>query len=291
MTVELEDRLYTSTEVADVLGVSLRSIYRYLEENKLQADVKTATGRHRFSKQNILQFLYPLGNTVSQAGQSPRMQVQAAPVQQVKQEAKSEVQIKPLPTIVQEAQAVTPQETQEPVDWLAKFREAAEKYKQEAVQAVSTPAPALESPQFAQPLSSSPLQPVSHPQEVQTKYYYKSNVGGLKDIAQQLDKSARKSGVPYAFTMQAGLSLHKPIKPFSILHAYVRAQDRDLFERMLELSGSDENAAQLCLFTTDSQTIFAAAKEMHGLFVVSDLQIKKDLLDNGEEDLAAELGN
>src|SRR3990167_1683570 len=118
MTVELEDRLYTSTEVADVLGVSLRSIYRYLEENKLQADVKTATGRHRFSKQNILQFLYPLGNTVSQAGQSPRMQVQAAPVQQVKQEAKSEVQIKPLPTIVQEAQAVTPQETQEPVDWL-----------------------------------------------------------------------------------------------------------------------------------------------------------------------------
>ena len=176
MTVELEDRLYTSTEVADVLGVSLRSIYRYLEESKLQADVKTATGRHRFSKQNILQFLYPLGITASQVGQNPRMQVQAVPVQQLKQEEKSQVQIKPLPTTapapepVQDVQASLPQETQEPVDWLAKFREAAEKYKQEAAQAASTPTPAPESPQLAQPLSSSPSQPVPQPQEVQTKY-------------------------------------------------------------------------------------------------------------------------
>ena len=51
--LQLDERLYTSTEVAEILGVSLRSVYRYLEENKITADIKTATGRHRFSRQNI----------------------------------------------------------------------------------------------------------------------------------------------------------------------------------------------------------------------------------------------
>src|SRR3990170_981343 len=63
--IQLEDKLYTSTEVADILGVSLRSVYRYLEEDKLTAEVKTATGRHRFSKKNILDFLYPNGESVA----------------------------------------------------------------------------------------------------------------------------------------------------------------------------------------------------------------------------------
>ena len=59
MTLDIKDRLYTSSEVAEILGVSLRSVYRYLEEGKLDADIKTATGRHRFSKKNILDFLKP----------------------------------------------------------------------------------------------------------------------------------------------------------------------------------------------------------------------------------------
>ena len=56
--MDLEDRLYSSTEVADILGVSLRSVYRYLEDGDLKAEVKTATGRHRFTRQDILNFLY-----------------------------------------------------------------------------------------------------------------------------------------------------------------------------------------------------------------------------------------
>ena len=58
---QFTEKLYTSTEVADILGVSLRSIYRYLDENKLQAEIKTATGRHRFTKNNINDFLHPQG--------------------------------------------------------------------------------------------------------------------------------------------------------------------------------------------------------------------------------------
>ena len=59
--MQLEDRYYTSTEVAEILGVSLRSVYRYMEDNKLTAEIKTATGRHRFTRQNIIDFLYPDG--------------------------------------------------------------------------------------------------------------------------------------------------------------------------------------------------------------------------------------
>src|SRR5689334_22776588 len=65
--MNLEEKLYTSTEVAQILGVSLRSVYRYLEENKLDAEVKTATGRHRFTKQNILDFLYPNKDNTQQS--------------------------------------------------------------------------------------------------------------------------------------------------------------------------------------------------------------------------------
>ena len=36
--IQLEDKLYTSTEVANILGVSLRSVYRYLEENKMTTE-------------------------------------------------------------------------------------------------------------------------------------------------------------------------------------------------------------------------------------------------------------
>ena len=36
--MQLEDRFYTSTEVAEILGVSLRSVYRYLEDGKLIED-------------------------------------------------------------------------------------------------------------------------------------------------------------------------------------------------------------------------------------------------------------
>ena len=113
-------------------------------------------------------------------------------------------------------------------------------------------------------------------------------MGGLKDIAQNIDKSAKKASIDYAFTMNSGLSLHKPIKPFSMLHVYVRPEDKEFFERMLNLVSSDENSAQLCLIVTRSGKIFEAKKEMHGLSVVADMQLKKDLLDYGEESLARE---
>ena len=56
---ELEDKLYSSSEVAKLLGVSLRSIYRYIKAGKLVPETTTLSGRHRFSKDQIEKFLYP----------------------------------------------------------------------------------------------------------------------------------------------------------------------------------------------------------------------------------------
>lgn len=56
MTIDLQDKLYTSTQVADILGVSLRTLYRYMEDGRIQS-MRTASGRHRFTKDHITDFL------------------------------------------------------------------------------------------------------------------------------------------------------------------------------------------------------------------------------------------
>ncbi|MBU0650089.1 helix-turn-helix domain-containing protein, partial [Patescibacteria group bacterium] len=147
------EKLYTSTEVAEILGVSLRSIYRYLDENKIQAAVKTATGRHRFTKQNINDFLHP-GESRQDTDRPSASQVKpkadeeslAAPETP---KAKPEVEAKsakPSPTkesseSKESKAAPEPQEevADEPIDWLARFRQAAEKYKAQAPEDTDKP--------------------------------------------------------------------------------------------------------------------------------------------------------
>lgn len=430
--INLEDRFFTSTEVAEILGVSLRSVYRYLEEDKINAEVKTATGRHRFTKQNIIDFLYPNQrqpqmqqsqqqfipqqapaqaytapqqstqqyaptyqqpvNTdgivqtqisqqtdpgVAQVNQQvdatdvtaqssvPEMddsvaqnpeQVPATAVENVTTQADSSEMsyVTPptqtgemvsstdpattTPTMDQTSQAqpyetptpVQPQSSQttevaqeipatgeKQVDWLAKFKEAADKYKQEQATKVSQTSFQSESIEVTQPVQQSmpapsTTQPVQQsqsntastlpqhagtsdrlqqpvPQASPSEMYYRSSVGGLKDIAQAVDKSAKKSAVPYAFTMNAGLSLHKPIKPFSVLHVYVRPSDKDFFERALQLAPSSKESAQISLKFTDDGNIYGNSEELHGLSVVSSDRLKKDLNDAGEIDLAKEI--
>jgi hypothetical protein len=55
------------------------------------------------------------------------------------------------------------------------------------------------------------------------------------------------------------------------------------------LKSADKNEAQLCLVVSDLDSIYNESKEMHGLKVVSDEQLKKDLATAGEEELANEL--
>lgn len=269
INIELEDRLYTSTEVANVLGVSLRSVYRYLEDGKLIAEMKTATGRHRFTKQNILDFLSPQTKKKAPAPAEVKKE-EAAPTAPAEPTSPAE----PAEPVTQEA---TPTEdSKEEVDWLSKFRGAAEKYKAEAAQEA---APKTESVSDLASVEAAPS----------ANRYYKTGEGGLKDLAQNLDKSAKKASLNYAFTLDAGLSLHKPIKPFSLLHSYVKSEDLVFFEKILSLSEAVESDAQLCLIVSDDGSLYSEKKEIHGLNVVSDERLKEDLISSGKEELAKEL--
>lgn len=55
--IELADKLYTSQEVAKILNVTLRTLYRYLERGYLTPDIQLMSGRYRFSRQNLESFL------------------------------------------------------------------------------------------------------------------------------------------------------------------------------------------------------------------------------------------
>ncbi len=279
--MNLEERFYTSTEVAEILGVSLRSVYRYLEEGKLDAEVKTATGRHRFTKENILNFLYPNKDKEPNDVQTPNIEYDVTPkVYSRVDKIERPVVVEP----VEEVQAKEPQE-EEPVDWLAKFREAADKFKTEVPEAINTDRAEVSSLSFEPQVTQ-----VKREEQNDIKsFYYRSSLTGLKDIAQNIDKSARKASVDYAFTMSAGLSLHKPIKPFSVLHVYVKSEDKDFFEKVLYLTPSDRGNSQLCLLVSDDDNLYRSSKEMHSLKVVSDMQLRKDLMQYGEEELAKEL--
>ena len=282
------EKLYTSTEVAQILGVSLRSIYRYLDENKIQAAVKTATGRHRFTKQNINDFLHPSvrkADYLTNVNESKEVQeVQEKAPEHTYQEIIHQAEYKSDKVV----EMVKPEKDivkDEPVDWLARFRQAAEKYKSEDV--------GIKEPEKTPP----PVQVWEEPkveriqeESQETEFnYYRSGVGGLKEIAQSLDKSAKNASLDYAFTMQAGLSLHKPIKPFSLIHSYIRPNDKSYFEKVLQLTPSTKDTAQLCLATSNEAKLYKDRNEMHGLQVVSDQQLKLDLLNEGEIDLANEL--
>lgn len=299
--IQLEERLYTSTEVAEILGVSLRSVYRYLEEGKLDAEIKTATGRHRFSKKNILDFLYPAGSV------TPRDLHEDLPVKETLKKAPMDEDVvkeqpknvetpvtssKDTSTPVSKSDTVDsnvspePEVAEEPVDWLAKFREAAKKFREEndTVEATPEPKAAQESFSGFSGVTSEPIRTTP----VTKSLYYRSSLGGLKDIAQNIDKTSRSAGVPYAFSMNAGLSLYKPIKPFSVLHAYVKPSDLPFFERVLGLTPSEEAGAQLCLYASSDTGIFANREEMHGLFVVSKAKLLEDITKTGDNTLIEE---
>jgi len=281
--IKLENKLYSSTEVADILGVSLRSVYRYLEENKLNAEVKTATGRHRFTRQNIIDFLYPTGIPEGETMVEERV-VKETPIKKIAKmeetiEVEELVKVAAEPAVKVEEKEVPSrrvvsevEEEEEQVDWLAKFREAARKFEAKATEEVTG-------------LGAEPEEAVK--EEVSKLTYYRSRLGGLKDIAQNIDKTSKNSGLDYAFTLNAGLSLYRPINPFSVLHVYIKPKDKDFFERILALTPSDEGSAQLCMVISDDDSIYNEADELHGLKVVAKNKLISDIREM-EPDLVKE---
>ena len=461
MTIDLKDRLYTSSEVAEILGVSLRSVYRYLEEGKLDADIKTATGRHRFSRKNILDFLKPsesreefrdskvassdfkfddsmddlddlldlpaLSKSSLQSDKGKESlddfdfdfddeffknlekmnsndeensvkdisKVDSTPYDKVKEGEYYDDELEKLLREFEEKEALPSEpEPQTPVvkntyenddtdelsdllknlerslesesnlpveksevkkenifddfdfdfsfdsdekvtqspstkidsethsstatknieieesedeedNWLERFRKAAQKNTAKKEEPVSNPNTDFssmfeknnldvffdkpsETPKISSIMNSAPVE-LEESFDGRYEYYYTSTLGGLMEIAQNVDKVAKKFDIDYAFTLNAGLSLHKPIAPFSVIHIYVRDKDLELFEDYLNLNPSSEGEASVCLITQESNEVFRDCYDLHGLSVVSNVQLRSDLIDKGLDKLAREI--
>lgn len=493
MTLDLKDRLYTSSEVAEILGVSLRSVYRYIEEGKLDADIKTATGRHRFSKKNILDFLKPneteysrinnlsqdisqdfdfnhqtntsqnnnlknsladsnkdddfdfdldeeflksisfdnnLNNPTPLNNQSNSSSSQNSSsfddfddLEKLLKEFEEEEQRninksnvndltsdydfssnssmgsskyqdnsvkKPLDsfedmsldeilnsfenslsnkpnnldintnkvankenenllssnkdnsspaplkdfdfdfdfdfdelndaskgvnnTFVKQQESplnhIPKANVEEEEDnWLERFRKAAS--KNNSVQVTNQEPEKSDSVDFSfqNPFSNktgtvSSLSTSfdigssfkdknqineSQPSIKNIENYYTSTLNDLREVAQQVDKIAKKFDTDYAFTLNAGLSLHKRIEPFTCIHLYIRERDLELFEDYLDLTPSKTNEASVCLIISKDGDVFEDAYELHGLYVVSNVQLRSDLIDKGLDKLAREV--
>jgi len=522
MTLDIKDRLYTSSEVAEILGVSLRSVYRYLEEGKLDADIKTATGRHRFSKKNILDFLQPSELTAKK--ESPSITTNTSPsidssintsvnsgsfssTDTLEDEfdfdsffetevVKKDEQIaKPAPQTFMEtskdtpnsssnnfldadddleklfeelemefaansnsanlktsenekkisklsdddfdfdfdflegkesvedylqsdtksktdiknkkdekdnddfdfdfldsyfdndespSKATTSKDSTSKVDttnekddsdffniesifsdlltdeietpsksnssqnsntvnnynnsnsisstsrftntrdrdmldddeevegksddsesWLEKFRKASEKVNEPKVTKKEENDDFDLSSFFSPSTSTNSIS--SKKEEVYEKeiptmneefrskesrkreYYYISSLSGPKEIAQTIDKVSRKFDLDYAFTLNAGLSLHKDISPFTLINVYINERDLEIFEDYLKLTPSSEKDAHICLMMSKEREIFEDSYELNGLFVVSNVQLRSDFIDKGMDNYAREV--
>lgn len=490
MTLDIKDRLYTSSEVAEILGVSLRSVYRYLEEGKLDADIKTATGRHRFSRKNILDFLQPsdvsqrsaaldsksshISNSVDtvdsktnsfsptdtiedefdfdnffeteivktkeDSNLTPEFQNTSVSLENEKKQensfldeeddleklfeelekeftasgssttsedsekkvskladdefdfdfdflegkesvseylnteqkdssnkekddefdfdflesffeddAKEETKISSNNLNSKNEEKETLDKKEEESDfmnldsifsdlfdekeskdynndnnssklnqnevvedkkddsesWLEKFRKASEK--------VSEPKKSKKDINDDFDLSSffnsnSQTSSIATEKEDSVnndfdkendfklstdsrkkEYYYISSLSGPKEIAQTIDKVSRKFDLDYAFTLNAGLSLHKDISPFTLINVYINERDLEIFEDYLKLTPSSDKDAHICLMMAKDREIFEDSYELNGLFVVSNVQLRSDFIDKGMDNYAREV--
>jgi len=61
----VKNKLYSPNEVAKILNVTRRTIYRWLGEGVIKPETKTKTGRYLFSREEIYKFVYPRGRKKS----------------------------------------------------------------------------------------------------------------------------------------------------------------------------------------------------------------------------------
>ena len=275
--MELADKLYKSTEVCDIFGVSLRTLYRYVDSGRLKS-TQLPSGRHRFTKAQIEEFL---ASGVSR----PRPVPVAVPT--------------PAPAIVEET---PPSPVVVPAAVITELVPPAT-----SVPVVMTPTPALtiapavdeaptdpteedlslaeldEEPQA----SEAAPEPEALPLSVEINYYH-SPFKSLKAMAKIVRNVGQREGKAYALTGKSGLSLYFPIEAFDYLDLYVPDTDLDFWLTKLHLTDSPQEAANVWLRVISDITVLGEPQARGGLNLVPDEVLEEDLIELGEENLLAE---
>jgi len=301
MSLEIKDKLYTSTQVAEILGVSLRTLYRYMEDNKIQS-MRTASGRHRFTKDQIMDFLNA-GQT-SQAYESARQSkpMQSQPVQGDFGTFK--------PTVNQfqsQPRQQSPFGNVRPVVEVKDDWDLEEDNKPTSDFQVPTDRPdrrfstGIGQEQVEEPVQEIP-QPVSVPQPQVAELpknqfenvdlvpglnirYYNSEYADLIELAKKIKETAMSKDLEYGFTLHAGLSLHTLLDPFTLLHIYANPEDMQIWKDALRLSPAQKREDANLGVIVNTDIVFVPTKEIGGFKVVEDKVLLRDLSNSQEEAL------
>ena len=254
----LVDKLYKSSEVCDILGVSLRTLYRYIEDGKL-GSVQLSSGRHRFTKDQIEKFLQ-LGPAVK--------------------DIKEESQITPIIPIM-------PISKEESFDGLrtedVEEIEEIEKPIQETPEPILEPIIPIETPMMGlgaeEEVAEEPeiKSTLLAEDDVFKPMYFRCPFDDLRVIAKLIKRAGENASADYAFTGPAGLSLFYPIKAFDKLHVYVSPDQMDFWKLRLQLEESSEEFSNVVIIKADTVEVFSQAGERGGLKHATPERIKDDL--------------
>jgi len=257
--MELQDRFYSAPEVAQILGVTLRSLYRYIDSGKLEA-FKTAGGQLRFTKESIIKFMGP---SIKKEPVEPRYfeedTVARRPVAirrplPGRQDLPSSQEVEePSVTETEEYHPVTPKTLPPRTPFASRRAVFTPRVAAEEEQApVRRPLPRATSIFEEEVEGKEELEGLERPRgrveavkKPKQQLLYASSIKDLRLLAQKIQKSCTNAHVPYALTGYAGMSLYQEMPPFSTIELYVRLDDLSFFENALQATpvilGDDAN--------------------------------------------------
>ncbi|PIR42921.1 hypothetical protein CO058_00155 [candidate division WWE3 bacterium CG_4_9_14_0_2_um_filter_35_11] len=307
MSIELKDKLYTSTQVADILGVSLRTLYRYMEDGKIQS-MRTASGRHRFTKDQILDFLNAggfgganptVGNLDSvSANQNKNVEIDndvfTSPSVSTTRYISTSNKVSEVPEVpgmdwLKEDKPFQSQDLRGPtfneIDTRPVAPEAAQvttnsnSFSSQIMSTeVSQSSTVIDNPVIEAKNESLDLNDVN-------VRYYKSDYSDLIELARKVKDTAMSRDLEYAFTLFAGLSLHFSIKPFTKLHFYANPEDMQIWKSELRLTPVQNREDSNIGVLVNTDIVFVPSKEIGSFKVVDDKVLMRDLANRNEEDL------
>lgn len=297
--MELEDRLYASTEVAKILGVSRRTLYRYLESGTL-GSMHLPSGRHRFTKDQVEAFLvktYGTNNLKVVETVKPTVVAEVQTTVEIKSESDlvvEEVEVV-RPSIFSKIKAevqepVVVEEFEEEVEVLEQVEEDVEDQAQiddeEDVDEVVEDLKKTLSSLFDDSEDDVKATPVAKSSAKDNFNFYSSSISDLKKLAKTVKVASENSNVQYAFTGQAGASLFGEVSPFGQLHLYIRKNDMLFFEKRFDLEETSQDESNVALKVVDELPEHTIVM---GFKVVNLPTLKKDLIQLGDSATAGNL--
>ncbi len=313
--MELEDRLYSSSEVSRILGVSRRTLYRYLESGTL-GSMHLPSGRHRFTKEQVEAFLVKTFGASSVKSESEKKNISTSldvaevvqtPVQRpsifskIKAQVTKESKLKE--EIIEPVDTEMDQESiKEDIEEVEKAEDLMEEVVVEKVEDTIIASPVKEDVEEEEEVDEvvedlkktlSSLFDDSGEDEIKIEkkeknnfVYYSSSISDLKKLAKTVKVASENSNVQYAFTGQAGASLFGEVSPFGQLHLYIRKNDMLFFEKRFDLQEVAEEDSNVALKVVDDLPEHTIVM---GFKVVSLPILKLDLIQLGDSATASNL--